>query len=139
MPAKTKHGHAQSKSSAASPTYRSWSHMMTRCYNRKFEGFQWYGGKGIKVCERWLIFENFLGDMGERPAGTTLDRWDSSKNYELGNCKWSTSKEQGRSSRRMALFDGRPMMRKEIAAHLGITHVTLNQRMRDGRLVLEEM
>jgi hypothetical protein len=113
--------------------------MMTRCYNEKFDGFHRYGGKGIKVCDRWLNFDTFLGDMGERPQGMTIDRLDSSKDYEPSNCRWATPKVQARQNRRVALFEGELMSRREIAAFLGITHVTLNARMRAGKLVLEDM
>jgi len=63
------------------------------------QGYANYGGRGITVCERWLVFENFLADMGERPEGLTLDRCDNEGNYEPGNCRWATPKEQ-RANRR---------------------------------------
>ena len=112
--------------------------MGVRCRNPNADSFRFYGGKGIKVCERWKIFDNFLADMGERPEGTTLDRLDSAKDYEPGNCRWVTAKEQGRSSRRLALFDGKVMTRREIAAHLGISHHLLNYRMKAGHVVLQD-
>lgn len=84
----TKHGKHLSR------TYVSWQHMKTRCSDPKHPSFHRYGGRGISVCERWLSFENFLADMGERPAGRTLDRVDNDRGYEPGNCRWATPKEQ---------------------------------------------
>lgn len=74
-------------------TYKSWSSMMQRCYNPKSVQYRWYGGRGIRACERWHKFENLLSDMGERLPGTTLDRIDPDGNYEPGNCRWATPKE----------------------------------------------
>lgn len=78
------------------PTWVSWSSMKMRCTWPKFRGFHRYGGRGIQVCDRWAnSFENFLADMGERPPGTTLDRFPNNDgNYEPGNCRWATHKEQ---------------------------------------------
>jgi hypothetical protein len=76
-------------------THRSWSAMMQRCFNSKLRDYKSYGAKGITVCERWQIFLNFFADMGERPAGTTLDRYPNpAGNYEPGNCRWATPLEQ---------------------------------------------
>lgn len=71
------HGH--SAGGIISRTYRSWAHMKDRCVNSKNIGFADYGGRGITICERWLLFANFLSDMGERPPGLTLDRKDNDK------------------------------------------------------------
>jgi len=70
--------------------YHTWSSMVQRCTNPKAQAWRNYGGRGISVCERWLKFENFLADMGERPAGLDLDRINNDGNYELGNCRWTT-------------------------------------------------
>ena len=81
-------------------TYRSWAAMKARCFNEKHQAFGLYNGTGITVCERWLEFENFYADMGSRPIGKTLDRYpDKYGNYEPGNCRWATPKEQAHNSR----------------------------------------
>jgi hypothetical protein len=80
-------------------TKLSWELMIGRCYNSKSDKFKDYGGRGIKVCARWLDYKNFLADMGPRPAGTTLDRKDNDKNYEPKNCRWATAKQQANNRR----------------------------------------
>ena len=90
----TKHGH--STGGYITPTYRSWSSMKDRCCNPQHHAFNRYGGAGVQVCERWLSFPNFLADMGDRPAGTSLGRIGDVGNYEPGNCQWQTDKEQAK-------------------------------------------
>jgi hypothetical protein len=80
-------------------TWNSWKAMRDRCRNPKNQDYKNYGGRGITVCTRWASFVNFLEDMGERLAGTTLDRIDGDGNYESGNCRWATPKEQANSRR----------------------------------------
>jgi hypothetical protein len=75
-------------------TYRSWSAMLTRCTNPNSARWNSYGAKGVKVCDRWRTFNNFLADVGERPNGKTLGRFKDSGNYDPNNCKWMTPGEQ---------------------------------------------
>jgi hypothetical protein len=78
----------------ATPTYYIWASMRQRCNNPKNIKFKDYGGRGIKICDRWDKFENFLQDMGERPSeNVVLDRIDNDGNYEPSNCKWSERHE----------------------------------------------
>jgi predicted nucleic acid-binding Zn-ribbon protein len=74
--------------------YKAWSNMFTRCNNPSARGYIHYGGKGIKICDRWTSFSNFLVDMGECPEGYSLDRIDPRDNYHADNCKWASSFEQ---------------------------------------------
>ena len=73
--------------------------MLHRCQYVKDESYKYYGGRGISVCERWHKFENFYEDMGEKPNGLALERIDSDGDYEPGNCKWATHKEQANNKR----------------------------------------
>lgn len=81
------------------PTRNSWIAMWDRCERPGAASYKDYGGRGITVCERWTSFDNFLADMGTRPAGTTLDRINNDGSYEPGNCRWATPKEQRANQR----------------------------------------
>lgn len=83
----TKHNLAHSR------TYTTWESMIQRCTNINNMNYLNYGGRGIKICKEWLLFENFLKDMGLRPDGLELDRIDNNGNYEPGNCRWITHQE----------------------------------------------
>ncbi len=89
----TKHGHTRSR------TYESWQHMNQRCKNPNNQDYHNYGGRGIIICKRWEKFENFLEDMGERPAGTSLDKINNNHGYCETNCRWSTPEQQNKNKR----------------------------------------
>lgn len=82
------------------PLYTTWENMKQRCYNPNSVNYKYYGGRGVKVCDRWFnSYESFALDMGERPDGCSIDRIDVNGNYEPDNCKWSTLKEQNNNRR----------------------------------------
>lgn len=95
------HGHTRNKEKVGvSPTYGTYVAMIARCTDPNHIGWHIYGGNGVSVCGRWLeSFENFLADMGERPEDRTLDRINPFGNYEPGNCRWATGKEQAANKR----------------------------------------
>lgn len=90
------HGHARQKS----PTYQTWMSMRRRCSDPTNKSWKYYGARGVRVCDRWAEFANFLADMGERPDGKTLDRIDPDGDYEPSNCRWATPLEQRHNQRR---------------------------------------
>lgn len=95
-----KHGHTRFVNGKPSRTYVSYKAMLARCNNPDHDNYHNYGGRGIKVCAKWLhSFDAFLADMGERPEGKTLDRNDVNGDYSAANCKWATDAEQ-RANRR---------------------------------------
>jgi hypothetical protein len=81
--------------------------MKQRCLDLNHPSSKNHGRRGIKICERWMDFNNFLSDMGERPEGRTLDRTDNEGNYEPSNCRWATPKQQFDNSNRRARVGSR--------------------------------
>lgn len=116
--------------------YRAWSDMLTRVRNPRFKDWKLYGGRGITVCNRWLAFSNFFADMGEKPTPKhSLDRKDSDGNYEPGNCRWATAKEQARNWKhrnRRIEFRGENLLLLEWAERIGISRESLRDRINSG-------
>lgn len=79
--------------------FRIWQGMKERCANERHLLYKYYGSRGIKVCERWLKFENFYEDMGKRPEKQSIDRINNDGNYELSNCRWATASQQNSNRR----------------------------------------
>lgn len=132
------HGHACR--GQESRTHRVWRLLKDRCLNENHPRFKDYGGRGITVCSRWLSFENFLEDMGECPEGMTLDRENNDEGYEPGNCRWATTKVQGRnkSNNRLLTYDGRTQCLVDWAEEFGIKTKTLISRLDRQGLSIEK-
>lgn len=120
-------------------TYSTWQAMKTRCNNPNSSSYARYGGRGIKVCESWALFENFLNDMGECPDGMSLDRIDVNGNYEPGNCRWADRVVQANNTRKNVYveYQGERLTRTQWERKLGLGNTTLRGRLRSG-MALEE-
>ena len=111
-----------------------WSRMLSRCTRPSNNRFESYAGRGITVCERWLVFENFLADMGECPPGMTIERKDNDGNYDPDNCRWATPTEQARN-RRTTLYielDGKCASLAEHVEERGANYKRVWKRIRNG-------
>lgn len=104
------------------------------------DSFPLYGGRGIKVSEAWRSFEQFLSDVGEQPAGCSIDRIDPDGNYEPGNCRWASGLEQLRNKRNnnRLTFNGRTMCISAWADEVGLKARTLRARIYDHGMSVEE-
>ncbi len=110
--------------------YSSWCAMTERCGRPRTHAYDRYGGRGIKVCDRWLSFENFFADMGPRPPNHSLDRINKNGNYEPGNCRWASHKQQARntSGNRLLDFRGEKKTAMEWSEILGLPWTAIYQR-----------
>lgn len=129
-----KHGH--SKGGKFSRTYEVWKHIIQRCTNPNAPHYEYYGGRGITVCDRWNSrnggsFENFLQDMNECPKGLSLDRINNNKGYYKDNCRWSTSKEQCRNRRSNIIleYNGKTQCLLDWSIEYDINFYTLRNRL----------
>ncbi len=117
------------------PTGRAWYGMRQRCGNPNDKNYPSYGGRGIKVCERWLeSLENFVADMGYAPKGLTLDRIDVDGNYEPSNCRWASRRTQQRNRRNnpKVEYKGQMVNIVDLAEMHGLTNRTLRYRLSNG-------
>lgn len=115
--------------------YRTWANMIARCQYKGASGYENYGGRGIKVCERWLnSFDAFVEDMGQRPPKHTIERNDNNGNYEPGNCRWATMKEQQRNKRasRFTEIKGEKFHVAALAESSGVDMRTIVYRIEQG-------
>jgi len=113
------------------PTYFNWKGMIARCHCPTHKDYPKYGGRGIKVCERWRTWENFYADMGERPLGKSIERIDNDGPYSLENCRWATPTEQNRNKRSNVRyhFMGRDLTISEWCELTGIPRPRLRARL----------
>jgi len=129
----TKHGHSPRK--GPTKVYRCWRNMIARCNNEKATDYHRYGGRGISVCQRWLIFANFLIDMGEPPSEFhSIDRINNDGNYEPGNCRWATESQQKRNTSRNVILtiDGTSLTIVDWSKFSGIKKSTIIMRLLAG-------
>lgn len=123
-----KHGATRSRA------YLSWWNMKSRCERPNSKYFSDYGGRGIKVCDRWQKFENFLADMGQPPEGQTLERIDNNIGYSPENVRWADRQQQAnnRRSNRLIEHGGRTLTLQQWAKETGIKRATIAYRIDHG-------
>lgn len=116
------------------PIYRRYMAIRARCENPNFGSYQFYGAKGIRVCERWKKFENFFADMGQPAAGQSIERIDRTKGYSPENCKWATSLEQANNqgNNRLITAHGETKTMAEWARLARLKPMTLQGRLNNG-------
>jgi hypothetical protein len=113
--------------------------MRYRCESPSHPSYEWYGARGIRVCERWQTFKNFEADMSPRPLGMTLDRRDANGHYEPGNCRWATHSDQNKNQRRTrrVTVEGREYVAFDLAEQSGLVTGTIINRARLGLSLAE--
>jgi hypothetical protein len=124
--------HGRARRNNGDLTYHIWTSLRQRCENPKDRKFMDYGGRGIYVCQRWSVFENFLADMGEKPLGMSIDRVDNSGPYSPDNCRWAIQKTQARNQRRnlMLTIDGDSACAAAWAERLNVDYWRLRNAIR---------
>lgn len=129
--------HGESVGGRASVEYKAWLHMKERCYSIKDKQYKDWGGRGIRVCDRWLNkFENFLSDMGRKPSkNLSIDRIDNDGNYEPGNCRWGDGDQQNKNKRnnKWYEYEGERMILKDWARKLKTDSGNINYFLKKGK------
>lgn len=125
----TKHGH--NNRNKISKTYHIWHQMKQRCMNPNNLDYSNYGGRGIKICKRWIKFENFLKDMSEVPEGYQIDRINNNNGYYKNNCRWATPKQQARNrnNNNLKTLNGKTQCLAAWAEECNISFNTLRARL----------
>lgn len=128
--------HGNTKHKQVTPEYQTWIEIKRRCHDSTRHDYPRYGGRGIKVCYEWLIsFQAFLNHVGKRPSKNhSLDRINSNRGYEPGNCRWATRKEQGRnkSNNRLITYKNQTLCLSEWCELLGIKRHVIKCRLSLG-------
>lgn len=127
--------HHEASSRLKTKEYRVWTFMKLRCLNKNSKAYSWYGARGIKVCDRWMKYENFLEDMGRCPPDMSLDRIDNDGNYEKSNCRWTDKITQANNTRanRIIYYKGKRQSLASWCRELGLRyHLTAQRMNRDG-------
>ena len=129
--------HGEARHGKETVEFNTWSSMIGRCSNSNHKQFYQYGGRGISVCKRWAdSYQNFLSDMGRRPSSKhSIDRFPNNNgNYEPGNCRWATSREQNANTRsnRFLTALGKTQIMIEWERETGIGEATIRARLKRG-------
>ena len=135
---KMKREHGDSKRGQPHPLYSVWTSMKQRCANKRCKSYPNYGGRGIKVCDRWLnSFEKFKEDMFDTwKKGLTIERIDNNRDYTPDNCRWATRAEQSRNKRNNRTYQGKCIT--DWARELGISRITIYDRIKRQGMTLSE-
>lgn len=121
--------------------YHCWASMKNRCYNKNdTRNYEWYGKRGIRVCDRWLGkngFWNFVEDMGPRPLGFSIDRIDTDGDYCPENCRWASPKEQALNRRNSIriYYDGEELTIEEVARRSNKCYETIRRKAKNGEIL----